>query len=157
MENEEQTRIVEINGVKMEVDLRHAKVIHENLKVGSKVKLLTKTDYHGAAVYPGVVIGFENFTDLPTIIVAYTDISYSKAELKFAHINNDKKSVEKWSIIPALDDDMPIDRVTANQYFDKEEAKLQRDLQELADRRAYFDRTFDVYFKDAAAEETVDA
>ena len=103
----EQTQIIEINGVKMEVDLRHAKMVHENIRVGSRVKLMGKDAYGGPSVYPGIVIGFENFQDLPTIVVAYVNISYSEAVLNFAYINNSKKSTDKWSMIPALDDDLP--------------------------------------------------
>ena len=61
-------KIIEINGVKMEVDLRHATQIHTEIKIGSKVKVLHK-QHGGQNIYHGVVCGFENFVDLPTIEV----------------------------------------------------------------------------------------
>lgn len=62
---DENKRVVEINGVKIEVDLRTAKVI-ESYKVGDSVKLLRKryTDYE---VLPTAIVGFTEFAKLPTI------------------------------------------------------------------------------------------
>lgn len=78
--------IIEINGVKMEVDLRHATIIHQNLKIGSKVKVLDKSSsYSGVQVYAGIIVGFENFPSLPTITVAYIKTGYgTESPLKFA-------------------------------------------------------------------------
>ena len=58
-------KVVEINGVKMEVDLRTARVI-ENYKVGDSVKLLKKR-YDSYEVLPAAIIGFTEFQKLPTI------------------------------------------------------------------------------------------
>ena len=59
MENQEQKRIIEVNGVKMEIDLRNAKVV-ENYKVGDYVKVLIK-EYNSYKSYIGNIIGFDNF------------------------------------------------------------------------------------------------
>lgn len=82
-----ETKIIEINGIKMEVDLRTASMKKvEAFKVGDAVKVLIN-DY-SKSVKPGVIIGFENFKELPSICVAYLDYS----ELKFAHINSNTKN-----------------------------------------------------------------
>ena len=101
-----ETTIIEINGVKMEVDLRHAKIVHQNIRVGSRVKPPEKGGYGGPTVFPGVVVGFEPFTDLPTIIVAYVKTGYSAPGLEFAYIN--AKCAEKWDMVPSMDDDLPV-------------------------------------------------
>ncbi len=135
--------IVEINGVKMEVDLRHATIVHENLHVGSKVKVLAKSDYSGPQVWPGVIVGFEPFPSLPTIIVAYMDTSYSGG-LKFAHINS--KSADKWELVPSVDDELPLAKGDVLSRFDLDIEKKQAELGELNAKRAFFLRHFNAYF-----------
>ena len=60
---------VEINGVKFEVDMDTAKRI-DTFKVGDNVLLLDKR-YNSSEIYTGVILGFYNFKELPTIQVAY--------------------------------------------------------------------------------------
>ena len=81
----------EINGVKMQVDLRYATRIEE-LRVGDKVKVLTK-GYSGHTVHSGVIIGFEPFKELPTIVVCYVASSYSEVKLEFVHYNAKSENV----------------------------------------------------------------
>lgn len=145
-----ETTIVEINGVKMEVDLRHAKVIHQNITVGSKVKLLEKGAYSGPVVYPGIVAGFEPFRDLPTIIVAYFKSDYQGSAVQFAYVNS--KSADKWDLIPAVDDELPIAKGDALRHFDKEIEKKHAEIRDLEEKRSYFLRTFGQFFE-AQAEE----
>ena len=136
--------VIEVNGVKMEVDLRHAKIIHTNIRVGSKVKVLSKGNYGGPEVYPGVVVGFEPFTDLPTIIVAYVTSSYAAAELKFAYVN--AKSADKWDLVPAVDDELPLNKADVLACFDRDIAKREREIEDFRAKRDYFLRHFDKYF-----------
>lgn len=139
--------VIEINGVKMEVDLRHAKVIHDNIRVGTKVKILMKSSYGEPAVWPGVVVGFEPFVDLPTIIVAYIEHSYASANLKFAYVN--KNSAEKYSLVPSLDDELPIDKAAVLDVFDRDITKKRAEIDDINARRDFFLRNFDRYFQDA--------
>lgn len=147
MSNE--TTIVEINGVKMEVDLRHAKIVHENIKVGTKVKLLVKNDYSGATVYAGVVVGFEPFATLPTIIVAYISDGYNDTGLKFAHVN--AKSADKYDIVPSIDDELPIKKDDVLAQFDRKIESKQAELATLEAQRDYFLRHFNRYFQPQTA------
>ena len=141
--NTEKT-IVEINGVKMEVDLRHARIVHENIKVGSKVKLLVKNDYSGPVVYAGVVVGFEPFESLPTIIVAYVKDGYNDSGLHFAHIN--AKSADKYDMVPSLDDELPIKKDDVLAQFDRKIDKARAELEAAEAQRDYFLRHFNRYF-----------
>lgn len=143
-----ESTIIEVNGVKMEVDLRHAKVVHQNIRVGSKVKLLEKGPYNGPQVHPGVVVGFEPFTDLPTIIVAYVKIGYSESGLLFAYVN--AKSSDKWDMVPSVDDEMPIDQADVLGHFDREANKKRAELADIEAKRDYFLRHFNAYFARAA-------
>src|SRR5690606_10723845 len=141
--------IVEINGVKMEVDLRHAKVVHENLRVGTKVKVLAKSDYSGPNVYAGVIVGFEPFPSLPTIIVAYMDTGYNDG-LKFAHVNS--KSTDKWELVPSIDDELPIAKGDVLAQFDRQIEQKEGELRELQSKRDFFLRHFNTYFEHFATK-----
>lgn len=144
----ENMQTIEINGIKMEVDLRYAKRI-DTIRVGDKVKLLAKSDYGEPKVVPGVVVGFEPFETLPTIIVTYLEISYSGVELKFAYVND--KSRKNWEIVPSIDDEMPVDKADVLEGFRKERAKLQNSIEELDRKEAYFLRHFQKYFEQQPA------
>jgi hypothetical protein len=142
-----ETTIIEINGVKMEVDLRRARVIHDNLRIGSKVKILSKGAYSGQKVHPGVIVGFDAFQSLPTITVAYIVGEFMSCELKFATIN--EKTTDSWEMVPAMDDDLPVSRANVLESFDREQIKLERQIADLADKRVYFERMFGAYFPQA--------
>ena len=61
-------RIVEIDGVKIEVDLRTAKRV-DTYKVGDNVKILDK-QYSDYKVKPGIIVDFAEFQELPTMVIA---------------------------------------------------------------------------------------
>jgi hypothetical protein len=148
---ESTTRIIEINGVKMEVDLRHATVVHENIRVGTKVKMLMKQETYGSKdvkVFPGVVVGFEPFQDLPTIIVCYLECDYSGATLKFAYLN--KASSEKYEIVISQDEELPIQKADVLAKIEREIAKKRDEIGDLELKRDYFLRHFNRYFEPAA-------
>lgn len=146
MNEEMKTQVIEINGQKMEVDMRHAKVVHQNLKIGSAVKLLEKSSYGGSEVYQGVIVSFSMFTDQPTITVAYITSSYSNAELKFAHINESDKSKEKWSLVPCVDDELPLNKTDLIASFDRKIEGHHRDIRDIEEKKSYFLNHFDQFF-----------
>ena len=78
-------QIVKIGGIKMEVDMRHAKRV-DTFHIGDPVKLLLT---EGNSVMAGVIVGFEEFLTLPTIVVAYLSMDYFNSGLKFAYINTE--------------------------------------------------------------------
>jgi hypothetical protein len=92
MSEDKNIRVIEINGIKMEIDLRTAKRI-DNLKVGDRVKVLIK-EYTSYKVHPGTIIGFEPFEKLPTIIIAYMETTYSSASVKFLYYNAKTEDTE---------------------------------------------------------------
>lgn len=139
-------QIVEINGIKMEVDMRHATRI-DTMVVGSKVKLLVKSDYGSPEVFSGVVVGFENFKDLPTIIVCYLNVSYNEAKLQFAYINSD--SVKKYDMVASVDDELPINKSDVLSRMEKEIAKKEEEIADLQRKRDFFLQHFSRYFEAA--------
>ena len=87
----ETTKIIEVNGVKMELDARTARVQEvQTFKVGDNVMLLKSSGYgeRTTKALPGVIVDFVNFAEKPTIVVAYLTDSY-RPEIQTAYINKD--------------------------------------------------------------------
>ena len=135
------TQVIEVNGIKMEVDLRQATRI-DTFKVGDRVKILVK-DY-STKVYHGVVAGFDAFKDMPTIIVAYLDVDYSAAELKFAYVNT--KNAEKFEIVADRDDAIPVEKADILRKFDREIEKKRAEIDDIDMKRSYFLKMFGQHF-----------
>lgn len=147
----ENLQIIEVNGIKMEVDLRHAKRI-DHFKMGDPVKLLVNDGHTNSTVHAGVVVGFEAFTSLPTILVAYIDTSYFGAGLKVAYVN--ERSRDKYELVACQDNTvMSLDRGSILHRMDAEIDKKDAELRELQQRKIYFEEMFGVYFN--AERETV--
>lgn len=145
MNNE--TQIIEINGVKLEVDLRYAKRV-DHFRVGTKVKILEKQSNYGGStdtkVYSGVIVGFEPFESLPTIVVCYLSVDYSGAELKFAYVNT--ATDKKWEIVAAVDDDLPVQKQDVLSKIDREIQKKRDEIMDIERKRDYFLTHFAAYF-----------
>jgi hypothetical protein len=139
--------IIEINGVKMEVDLREARRV-DSLRVGDRVKVLTKK-YDGYQVNAGTVVGFEPFESMPTVIVAYLETSYSSVGVKFLYFNSQTKETE---IIKAIDDDqLDIDKCGVIQQFDTDIAKKEIELEDVKKKKQYFIQNFKAYWPEMEA------
>ena len=139
---EETKRIIEINGVKMEVDLRTAKRV-ENFKVGDAVKLLLKSYGDSFTSYPAVIVGFDEFQNRPTIIVAYIASSYSSTELKFAYINKDSKDHE---IAPMQEFETKLSFNEIQKQFDKRIYDKELELKKIQDEKLWFNKNYETYF-----------
>jgi hypothetical protein len=140
----ETTQIIEVNGVKLEVDMRYARRIEE-LRIGSRVKVLDSTGYGDAKVYPGVVVGFEPFKGLPTIIIAYIESSYSDAGLKTVSYN---AKTEKIEIVASVDDDFSVSKTEVLGWFARERQKLDEKSREIDAKERFFLDRFKTYWRD---------
>lgn len=143
MENTEEKRIIEINGTKIEVDLRTAKRI-DSFKVGDNVKILIEEYNNKLTPHLGVIIGFDNFQKNPTIIVAYLDISYSSAVIRYAYINSGSSKVE---LCPINDWDIPYTKSDIITMLDGEINKAKEALRDLETKKNVFLSTFGKYFE----------
>lgn len=135
--------VIEINGVKMEVDLRSATRV-DTVKVGTHVKVLVKDSYGEPKVRPGVVVGFEPFETLPTIIVCYIDITWDSAKLEFAAIND--KTKDKYEMVVSVDDDISFTKQDVLTKIERERQSLRDKLAELDRKERYFLEHFNKYF-----------
>lgn len=138
---DENKKIIEINGIKMEIDLRTAKVV-DNFKVGDTVKVLTK-GYSDYKSHVGMIVGFDEFKNLPTIVVAYLSVDYSSTAISFVYINSESKDVE---ICKINDWDIPYSK---QQILDRMQVEIDRkeqEVNELISKKEVFLTMFGKYF-----------
>lgn len=139
------TKIIEINGVKFEVDARTATLKEiSTVKLGSRVKVMLPQYGDSVKVCHGVVVGFEPFQSNPVIIVAYLEDAYSSApEIKFLYYTSKSKE----SIVISTENDceaLAKDHVCG--AIEKKIAKLEQEIQDLKDRKEYFLKNFKTYW-----------
>ena len=145
--SEKQTTVIEINGVKLEVDLRNAKRI-DQMQIGSRVKVLAK-QYNDFATYPGVIVGFEPFPSHPAIVIAYLQTSYNSAALVFKTITSETKDFE---IVADLDNNaLEVNKADAIRQFDSEIAKKELEVAEMKAKKDFFIKNFGAYFQQEEA------
>ena len=143
-ENEHTMTIIEINGVKMEVDLRNAKVAKlEVYKIGTNVRILKKEYSDSYKTYAGVIIGFDQFEKRPSILIAYLSGGYSNADIEFITFNKDTKDIE---ICPADDTFVPFSTATVLKQLDNHVISAEHSLQEAISKKEYFTKYFNKYF-----------
>lgn len=134
-------QIIEVNGVKLEISLDHARKI-EAYKIGDPVKILVEQYGDKFASRPGVIIGFDSFTNLPTIVVLYLDNEYSP-DLKFAYINANSKGIE---IAPMLYDEIKFSHDEVIRKLDDRCAAKRCELADLELKRDLFSKRFSAAF-----------
>lgn len=142
MENEF-IREIEINGIKVEVDLRTCKRI-DTFKIGDNVKVLKKQYGEEYKVYSGVIVDFVNFKERPSLVVAYFENSYSGVNIKFETITKDSKDIE---IAPCLPHEMKLNKDRVVDKFDIEIAAKEREADELRQKKQYFIDNFEKFFE----------
>lgn len=153
-EKKKEKRIVEINGVKLELDYRTAQMKEiSSYKVGDVVKLLKKEYNDSYKVYTGIIVGFEPFKNLPTIIIAYLSSSFSSAEIKFEYIN--AQTEEGNELSPAGNDKaLLLDKEKIVKRMDRDIAKKREEIDELEWHKQYFLENFGAAFESKGAEKT---
>ena len=136
---DENKRIIEINGVKLEVDLRSARRIDE-FRVGDSVKVLDNRSGKNE-MKAGVITDFANFKELPTLIVAvYRAGDYwSKPSIEFITFNSETEGIE---IVGVSNEEIIVSRETVVQKFDDEIAKKRDELNDLIIKRDTFVKYF---------------
>ena len=135
--------IIEVNGVKLEVDLRTAKRI-DHYKVGDHVKVLVKDYGEDFKSYLGTIIGFDQFEKTPTIVIAYLKTSYGAATIEFVYYNSKTKDAE---LCPLNDWDIPVSKQQILDRFDSEIERKKAELQEIEQKKNIFLKLFGKFFE----------
>lgn len=139
------TKIIEIGGIKMEVDMRRAIKV-EHYKVGTKVRVLKKTSSYGEGeykTYGGVIVGFERFKKQPSILIAYLKTSYGDEEIEFLTFNKNTKDTE---ICIAENNFIPFQKATILEKLSNKIAEAEQHLLEAKEKKEYFIKNFNEYF-----------
>lgn len=121
---DESKRIVEIHGTKVEVDLRTARTV-ETYKVGDPVKVLKKRYSDSYEVMPGAIVGFAEFTALPTVEVVCVN---HNGDVEFIAYNDKSEGVE---LAPMNRYEMAFDQGAIEAKLIREVEKAQANVREL--------------------------
>jgi hydrogenase maturation factor len=148
----ESKEIVTINGVKFEVDLAKMRRITE-YKVGDAVKVLKKEYSDTWASYPGVIVGFDPFENLPTIVVAFIKVEYSACKLEYLYFNSNSKDAEICQVTEGQYISLEKSRIL--DLMDQEIAKKELELQESKLKKEHFLKRFNSYFEREGQEAAV--
>ena len=143
---DEHMRVVEIGGVKVEVDLRTAKRV-DQFRIGDRVKVLHK-QYSSWKSAHGVIVAFDDFVNLPSITVCYFSDDY-KPDLKFVTINAETKDVE----IVACNDDVLVDKGEILARLQAEIDTKQAEIADIERKRDYFVARFGAWFEEETPNE----
>ncbi len=137
----EEKRIVEIDGVKIEVDLRTAKRI-DTFAVGDNVKVLCKEYNDQYKVKPGIITDFANFKEKPTIVVAvFNEGSWSSSpSIEFIYIYEGME--DKYEIVFADDEELRLTKDGVVEKFEREIQKKRNETQDLQNQLDYFKKHF---------------
>lgn len=135
----DEKRIIEINGMKMEVDMRTARRV-DTFKVGDNVKVLSRTHNDQHEIKPGIIVDFAMFKDLPTIIVAvFKDGGWIEPpSITFAYINSESGK----EIIFASEEEIQLSKEGVVEKFEREIQRKKNEWQDLQNQLAYFKKHF---------------
>ena len=134
----ENKRIIEINGIKLEVDMSTAKRIDE-FKVGDNIKVLKDAK----DVMAGVIVDFVNFKELPTIQIAVFKQDYWGTQIEFINYNSHTEGIE---IMPCSEHELRLEKCRVIDKFNLEIEKKQSEVDELIQKRDWFVEHFAKYF-----------
>lgn len=144
---EDTKRTIEINGIKVEVDLSTAKRIDE-FRVGDNVKILRK-GYQSYEVLNGVIVQFVNFKELPTIQIAVFKQDYNGSKIEFINYNANTTDVE---MTLCSEHELRLEKNSVMDRFNQEITKKQGEVEDLIAKRDWFQKYFDKYFEAEAGE-----
>lgn len=135
----DEKRIVEINGMKMEVDMRTARRV-DTFKVGDNVKVLSKAYNDQHEIKPGIIVDFAMFKELPTIVVAvFNDGGWSvQPSISFVHVNSESDK----ELIFASEEEIRLSKEGVIEKFEREIQKKKNEWQDLQNQLAYFKKHF---------------
>jgi hypothetical protein len=135
-------RVIEINGIKLDVDMSTAKRIDE-FKIGDNVKVLRKNYNNNFDVLAGVIVEFVNFKELPTIVIAVFKQDYHGTMLEFVNFNSKTEDIE---ISLCSDHELKLEKCRVVDKFNLEIERKKAELDELTGKRDWFVKHFEKYF-----------
>jgi uncharacterized protein YqkB len=146
MDTNSEKKIIEVNGVKLEIDMRYAKSI-ETYHVGDSVKIFEKQSYGNKMnVYPGIIIGFaEGNNGNAGIEILYIKNEYSTPEIKSAIICNGVDNEFSLAHLSEYDDIFKKDEIVKS--FNRKIEELELNLASMINKKALFIEQFSKSFE----------
>jgi hypothetical protein len=141
---DENKRIVEIDGIKVEVDISTAKVI-SNYKIGDPVRILHPGEGYGCGIKPGIIVGFCQFEKNPAIEILELDTDYSGTNFRIVTIVSGQKNDVQ--ICPYDRFEGLISRSDVVTRFDREIQKKELELADMKLKKQYFIDEFSKAFE----------
>ena len=143
---EESKRIIEIDGVKVEIDLRTAKRV-DSFKVGDNIKILDK-EYDTYKVKPGIIVDFAEFQELPTIVIAVFDEGSWSSTPNISFIYYNKNTSKKVEIVSCSEDEIKVSKEGVIERFEREIQKKKNEDEDLKNKLEYFKTHFLKVYKE---------
>jgi len=143
---EESKRIIEIDGVKVEIDLRTAKRV-DSFKVGDNIKILDK-EYDTYKVKPGIIVDFAEFQELPTIVIAVFDEGSWSSTPNISFIYYNKNTSKKVEIVSCSEDEIKVSKEGVIERFEREIQKKKNEYDDLKNKLEYFKTHFLKIYKE---------
>lgn len=143
---EDSKRIIEIDGVKVEVDLRTAKRV-DSFKVGDNIKILDK-EYDSYKVKPGIIVDFAEFQELPTIVIAVFDEGSWSSTPNISFIYYNKNTSKKVEIVSCSEDEIKVSKEGVIERFEREIQKKKNEYEDLKNKLEYFKTHFLKVYKE---------
>lgn len=137
---EDSKRIIEIDGVKVEVDLRTAKRV-DSFKVGDNIKILDK-EYDTYKVKPGIIVDFAEFQELPTIVIAVFEEGSWTSVPNISFIYYNKNTSKKVEIVSCSEDEIKVSKEGVIERFEREIQKKKNEYEDLKNKLDYFKTHF---------------
>ncbi|WHE87250.1 hypothetical protein [Lachnoanaerobaculum gingivalis] len=143
---EESKRIIEIDGVKVEIDLRTAKRV-DSFKVGDNIKILDK-EYDTYKVKPGIIVDFAEFQELPTIVIAVFEEGSWSSTPNISFIYYNKNTSKKVEIVSCSEDEIKVSKEGVIERFEREIQKKKNEYEDLKNKLEYFKTHFLKVYKE---------
>ncbi|MGL5720064.1 MAG: hypothetical protein ACRCYP_04660 [Alphaproteobacteria bacterium] len=137
------TKLHEINGKKFIINQDPSMTHVEEYRVGDQVMVLKKHYGDDYKTYPGVIVGFHEFKELPTIQVAYLNVDYSSAKIEFLGFNEKTKDAE---FCRYTGDDLPFGKARVLDLLGGEIEKKEQELRDARHKQQYFLECFGRFF-----------
>ena len=143
---EESKRIIEIDGVKVEIDLSTAKRV-DSFKVGDNIKILDK-EYDTYKVKPGIIVDFAEFQELPTIVIAVFEEGSWSSTPNISFIYYNKNTSKKVEIVSCSEDEIKVSKEGVIERFEREIQKKKNEYEDLKNKLEYFKTHFLKVYKE---------
>jgi hypothetical protein len=116
----------------------------ESFKVGDRVKCLVK-GYSDYQTRYGIIVDFNEFQSLPTIVVAYIENNYSDFDVKIVNVNSQSKDAVQ--IVPMDKLEIGISRSDLEETVSRQLEAKRQEIRKLEEKQKYVMTVFKNHFE----------